>query len=114
MEEENQRLYEGMYIISATLSEEARNKALDRIKKEITSRGGEIVKEHQMGRRRLAYPIDGHKEGHYYIIYFKAPAEAISPSWHEYQLNEDLIRFMTLTVDVVEEEIKYKELELIQ
>ena len=63
-------LYEGMYILSATLSDDARNKALDRIQNGITSRGGEILKIHAQGRKRLAYEIDGHREGYYYIIYF--------------------------------------------
>jgi len=58
-----QNLYEGMYVISATLSDDARNKALDKIQVGITGRGGEIVKIHDQGRRRLAYEIDGHREG---------------------------------------------------
>lgn len=44
-------LYEGMYVISATLSDDARNKALERIKEGITSRDGEIVKTHDWGRK---------------------------------------------------------------
>ncbi len=51
MGEKKQNLYEGMYIISATLSEDARNKALERIQNEITSRGGEIHKTHDQGKK---------------------------------------------------------------
>ncbi len=43
-----------------------------------TERGGKILKVHDQGRRRLAYDIDGHREGHYYLVYFEVPAEAIS------------------------------------
>ncbi len=43
-------LYEGMYIISAKLSDDARiNKALEKIKHGITSRGGEVLKVHDQG-----------------------------------------------------------------
>lgn len=111
MKQETQNLYEGMYIISATLSDDARHKALDKIQKEITDRGGEIVKIHDQGRKRLAYDIDGHREGHYYLIYFNAKPSSISELWQEYHLNEDLVRFITLRTDAVMEKIEFKTLE---
>lgn len=111
MSEQKQNLYEGMYVISATLSDDARNKALQKIQTEITQRGGEIVKIHDQGRRRLAYQIDGHREGHYYIVYFNLRASGIAELWQEYHLNEDLIRFITLRTDKVMDKIEFKPLE---
>src|ERR1700751_4161598 len=92
-------LYEGMYVISATLSEDARNKAVEKIQAGITGRGGEILKLHDQGRRRLAYQIDNHREGYYYLMYFQVQPSAISELWQEYHLHEDLIRFITLRTD---------------
>jgi len=106
-----QNLYEGMYVISATLSDDARNKALDKIQVGITGRGGEIVKIHDQGRRRLAYEIDGHREGHYYIVYFNLNTSGIAELWQEYHLNEDLIRFITLRAEKVMDKIEFKVLE---
>lgn len=111
MSENKQNLYEGMYVIKATLSEEARRKALDKIQTGITQRGGEVVKIHDQGRRRLAYPIDGHREGHYYILYFNLVPEAVNELWQEYHLNEDLVRFVTLRTEKVMEKIEFKVLE---
>lgn len=105
-----QHLYEGMYVVSATLSDDARHKALDRIRTGITSRGGEIKKVHEQGRRRLAYDIDGHREGYYWIIYFTAPSSVVAELWQEYHLNEDLVRFITLRTDKVMEKIEFKPL----
>lgn len=110
MHQKRQNLYEGMYVVSAKLSDEARNKALDRIQNGITSRGGEIKKIHEMGRRRLAYEIEGHREGFYYLIYFTAPSSAVAELWQEYHLNEDLVRFFTLRADKVLEKIEFKPL----
>ncbi len=107
---DRQNLYEGMYVISATLSDEARNKALDKILSGIKNHGGEIKKVHEQGRRRLAYEISNHREGYYYIVYFTAPSSAISELWHEYHLNEDLIRFITLRTEKVMERIEFKPL----
>lgn len=111
MTEKKENLYEGMYIISAKLSDDARHKALDKIQKEITSQGGEIVKIHDQGRKRLAYEINGHREGYYYILYFNAPPAAIAELWREYHLNEDLIRFITLRAEQVMEKIEFKPIE---
>lgn len=104
-------LYEGMYIISATLSDDARQKALDRITKGITNKGGEIRKIHDQGRRRLAYEIEGHREGHYFLIYFDVLPNSVTELWQEYHLNEDLVRFITLRTDKVLDKIEFKVIE---
>lgn len=114
MKEEKLNLYEGMYIISATLSDEARKKALEKITNGITERGGEIVKIHDQGRKRMAYEIAGHREGCYYIIYFKAKPSSIAELWREYHLNEDLVRFVTLRTDKVMDKIEFKPLAEVQ
>jgi len=110
MSQPRQNLYEGMYVISATLSDEARHKALDKVLTGITSHAGEIKKIHEQGRRRLAYEINGHREGYYYLIYFLAPTASISELWQEYHLNEDLVRFITLRTEEVLEKIEFKPL----
>jgi small subunit ribosomal protein S6 len=111
MKEEKPHLYEGMYVVSATLSEDARSKALDKIQQGITSRGGNIEKLHQQGRKRLAYPIENHREGYYFLIYFNLKPGAINELWQEYHLNEDLIRFITLRASKVLDKIEFKTLE---
>lgn len=101
-------LYEGMYIISSTLSDEARQKSLDRIQASITQRSGEVHKIHDRGRSRLAYEIDGHKEGHYFILYFDLPPSEMNDLWSDYHLNEDLVRFMTTRAEKVMDTIEFK------
>ena len=110
MEKDKRNLYEGMYILNATLSEDARTKALDKIQQGIISHGGAIIKIHQQGRKRLAYKINNRQEGYYYVIYFEVKPSAISELWKEYRLNEDLIRFITLSCEKVLEKIEYKSL----
>jgi small subunit ribosomal protein S6 len=107
---EKKNLYEGMYILSATLSDDARTKAMDKIQAGITSRGGEIKKIHPLGRKRLTYDIGNHREGYYYVVYFDVSPAAISELWQEYHLNEDLVRFMTIRADKVLDKIEFKPL----
>lgn len=110
MSQDKQNLYEGMYIISASLSDDARQKALDKITKGIAHHGGEVKKIHDQGRKRLAYEINGHREGYYYLVYFDVKPEAVAEMWHDYHLMEDLVRFITLRADEVLEKIEFKSL----
>lgn len=104
-------LYEGMYILSATLSEDARKKAVEKITASIEHHAGEVHKIFEQGRKKLAYEVEGRKEGYYYVIYFTSISSSVPELWREYQLNEDLIRFMTLRAEVVPEKIEFKSLE---
>ncbi len=110
MEKKRIGLYEGMYIFSASLSEESRKKALDKITTGISQRGGEICKMHDQGRRKLAYDIKGKREGHYYVLYFNAPTGAIKELWQEYHLHEDLLRFLTMRVETALDTIEFQPL----
>ena len=108
MKKLRKHLYEGMYILNATLSEESRKKALDKILNGITEKGGEIHKIFEQGRMKLAYEIHGKREGFYFLIYFSVPSVAMEEIWKEYHLHEDLLRFMTMKTDHVRENLEFK------
>jgi len=110
MKREEPQLYEGMYVLSAQLSDAALNETFDGIIKGLEANGGKIMKIHNQGKRRLAYQIGTHKEGHYYLVYFEAPPSVIAKQWQGYKLNDGIVRFMTLRTDKVLEELKFKQL----
>lgn len=111
MSKKEPNLYEGMYVISAKLSDEARKKVYDQIVKEIEQRGGQLLKVHERGRQKLAYEIDGHREGYYYLLYFQLLPSHIADLWKEYELCEGLVRYLTLRTEKVMEKIEFKSLE---
>ncbi|MEN9654961.1 MAG: ribosomal protein [Chlamydiota bacterium] len=108
MKKQRKGLYEGMYILSASLSEDSRKKAFDKIADGIAQKGGEIHKVHDQGRKRLAYEIKGKREGHYYVVFFSLPAQSIQELWKDYHLHEDLIRFSTMVTDTVQETLEFQ------
>ena len=110
MNQEKEQLYEGMYVLSAHLSDDARGKIFDKIKEQIVSRGGAILKIHDQGRRRLAYDINRHREGYYYLVYFTLLPKYIGEIWEEYRRTEDLLRYLTIKTDKVLEVLKFKQL----
>lgn len=111
MSNEYRNLYEGMFIVSSMLTDEARQKVVEKITKGITDHKGEVKKMHEMGLKKLSYEIDGRKDGYYFLLYFEVQPSAISELWQEYHLYEDLMRFMTLRTDTILDSLTFKPLE---
>jgi len=86
--------YETMFIIKPTLTEEETVAQIDLVKATIEKNGGEIVVCDDMGSRNLAYEIEKHKRGYYFVIYFKGEPAGISEIERNYRINENIIRFI--------------------
>ena len=93
------RRYELMLVIRPDVADDKSQALVDRTTRQIVSAGGQIVKVAPWGRRRLAYPIDRHREGSYQIILFEAPAPAILELEHTLLITEEVLRHMVTRVD---------------
>ncbi len=65
----------------------------------ITDVGGEILVSRLWAEQRLAYPIDGHQKGTYWLAYFKLDTLRLKELNRACQLNESLVRFMFTRID---------------
>lgn len=110
MAKDRNHLYEGMYILNTALTDDARQKLIDKMTASIEEKGGQLHKMFDQGRKRLAYEINKKREGHYFLFYFSVPTEMVSKLWREYRLNEDVLRFMTTRVANVPEKIEFQPL----
>lgn len=88
------RRYELMLVIRPDVPDDRIQGLVDRTTRQIVSAGGQIVKVAPWGRRRLAYPIDRHRDGSYHIIVFESPAEAIAELERSLQITEEVIRYL--------------------
>ena len=61
--------------------------------------GGEILASRLWDERRLAYPINGHTKGTYWITYFKMDSLQLKDFNRDCQLNENIMRFLVTRVD---------------
>ena len=89
-------LYECMFIIRPTIDDDEVAQVVEQAKDTVTSGGGEVVSSELMGRRRLAYEIDGNTDGLYALLYFHASQEVIQDLRHEFQLSTDVMRAMVV------------------
>ncbi len=86
--------YETMFILKPTLTEEENAAQIELVKANITKNGGEIIACDNMGSRQLAYEIQKHKRGHYFVIYFKGEPNGILEIERQYRINENILRFI--------------------
>jgi small subunit ribosomal protein S6 len=93
------RRYELMLVIAPDVADDRSQALVDRTTRQIVAAGGQIVKVAPWGRRRLAYPIDRHREGSYQIILFEAPSEAIAELEHTLLITEEVLRHLVTRVE---------------
>ncbi len=92
------RDYELVVIINPEVPDEENTRVIDRVGQLIGSGGGEITKTDPWGRRRLAYPINGHREGFYVVEQFRMQPEATGELERSLKLNEDIIRYLLVRI----------------
>ena len=88
------RRYELMLVIRPDVADDRSQAVIDRVTRQITAGGGQIVKVAPWGRRRLAYPIDRFREGSYHIVLFSAPAAVLTELEHSLLITEEVIRHL--------------------
>ncbi|PID22421.1 30S ribosomal protein S6 [Sporosarcina sp. P3] len=93
------RKYEIMYIMRPTLEDDAKKALIERFDTVLTSNGAEIIESKEWGKRRLAYEIDDLREGYYQLVTANAGAEAIDEFTRLANINEGIIRHMTIRLD---------------
>ena len=69
----------------------------------IESLKGTIQKKESWGLRNLAYKINKNRKGHYMLLNIDGPADAIVEYERLMRLHEDIIRFLTMRIQSVDE-----------
>jgi len=88
------RDYELAFILSPEASEEETRAIMDRVEQVVTTHEGQLVKVNQWGRRRLAYPIERHRDGIYVFIDMILTPESVSELERTLKVSEIVLRHM--------------------
>ena len=96
-------LYEHVFIARQDLAQAQVDALAETATNIIETAGGKVVKTETWGLRSLAYRIAKNRKGHYVMLDFDAPAAAVAELERQTQINEDVIRYMTVRVDAHEQ-----------
>ena len=88
--------YETVFIAEPEATTEQIDQIISKVKDTLSSHQGAIVSEDRWGRRRLAYPLRGFREGFYTVVNFTAEPTAISALEHLYNVTDGIIRQQTI------------------
>jgi len=89
---ESHDAYEGLFVLDGELSDDALTKAQQQIGEQVTKLGGTVERQEAWGKRRLAYRVRKRRDGHYWLLVFRAPAAAVAPFESWCALQESLLR----------------------
>ena len=95
--------YESVVIVRQETSTQQVEGLADNFENIIQENGGSIKKRENWGLRSLAYKIKKNRKGHYLLFNIDAPAIAVQELERIMHLNEDILRYLTLKVDDLEE-----------
>lgn len=83
--------YETLFIVNATLEEDAQKALIEKFST-LISENGEIDTVNEWGKRKLAYPIDDMTEGYYVLINFKSETSFIAELERVYNITDGIMR----------------------
>ena len=95
-------LYEHVFLARQDLAQAQVDALAETATKIIEDNGGKVVKTETWGLRSLAYRIAKNRKAHYVMIEFDAPTNVVLELERQTQINEDVIRYMSLRVDAHE------------
>jgi len=96
-------LYETVIIIRQETSTQQVEALADTFEDIVKQSGGSVKKRENWGLRSLAYKIKKNKKGHYILLNIEAPPTAIHEMERVMRLNEDILRYLTLRIDEIDE-----------
>ncbi len=95
-------LYEHVFLARQDLAQAQVDALAETATKIIQDNQGRVVKTESWGLRSLAYRIAKNRKAHYVMLEIDAPAGVVAELERQTQINEDVIRFMTVKVDELE------------
>ena len=97
-------LYESTLIARPDISGQQVEGLSEQFQAIVRDNGGAVPKTEYWGLRSLTYRIKKNRKGHYLHMQIDAPAEAIAEMERNMRINEDVMRYLTIKVEVLDPE----------
>ena len=92
-------VYEGLFIFDSDLYAKGADEVSGQVTSVVEQLGGEVLLSRLWDERKLAYPIQGHRRGTYWLAYFRIDPSALKDLTRQFQLSGSILRFLILLVD---------------
>ena len=95
--------YEHVFLARQDISSQQAEELVAHFKGILEERGGKVEKVESWGLKSLQYRINKNRKAHYTLMNLDAPADAVKEMERQMRINEDVLRYMTIRVDELEE-----------
>jgi small subunit ribosomal protein S6 len=95
--------YETVFIARQDIATAQVDALADQFAQIVSDQGGQVTKREYWGLRNLAYRMRKNRKGHYVMFNLDAPPAAVSELERNMRINEDVLRYLTVRVDALEE-----------
>lgn len=96
-------LYESVVIARQDLSTVQVDALGDELTKILSEGGGKVTKRENWGLRSLQFRIKKNRKAHYLFFNLDTPSAAVQELERRMRINEDVLRYLTIKVDELEE-----------
>ena len=96
-------LYEHIFLARQDASAQQVEELTKQFQGVIEGLGGKVTKNEYWGVKSLTYRVRKNRKAHFTLLNVDAPPAAISEVERQERLNEDVLRFMTVRVEELEE-----------
>jgi small subunit ribosomal protein S6 len=96
-------LYEHIFLARQDVSAQQVEELTNQFTEVLTQGGGKVTKNEYWGVKTLSYRIRKNRKAHYSLLNIDAPHTAVAEMERQMRINEDILRFMTIRVDELEE-----------
>lgn len=95
--------YENIFIARQEISPAQVDALVEKFTGIVTEGGGTVTKKEYWGLRSLSYRMKKNRKAHYVLLNIDAPPAAVTELERNEGLNEDVLRFITVRVEALEE-----------
>jgi small subunit ribosomal protein S6 len=95
--------YEHVFLARQDVTAQQVETMTETYKSVIESKGGAVTKVEYWGLKSLAFRIKKNRKAHYALFNIDAPAAAVAEMERQMRISEDILRFMTVRVETLED-----------
>lgn len=95
--------YEHVFLARQDVSAQQAGTLQEEFAKVIADQGGQVGKTEYWGLKPLAYKIKKNRKAHFTLMNIDAPPEALAEMERQMRLSGDVIRFLTLRVEELDD-----------
>ena len=92
-------IYETMYIIHPDVTDENIEAINEKMKKVLTENDAKIINFEDLGVKKLAYKVKKQLKGHFVLVNYEGPAQAISELERRMKVSDEVIKFFSIKLE---------------